>query len=44
VHRDRGCAERALAKGGGPLFRALRRRADRDAAARLMRIIEEELG
>ena len=43
VHREPGCVERALAGGAGPLVRALRAKADPDAAARLRREIEGEL-
>jgi hypothetical protein len=41
VHRDATCVDAALARGA--LWRALRADADPDAAARLMRDIEERL-
>ena len=43
VHADRGCVERALAKGANAVLRALRAGSDPDAAARLKRDIEGEL-
>jgi uncharacterized protein len=43
VHRERSCVDRALERGGATLYRALRHRADPDAAVRLRREIEGEI-
>jgi len=43
LHRDRACVDRALERGGGTVFRALRARADVEAAARLRRELEGAL-
>ncbi len=44
VHRDPGCARRALARGGRALARTLRRGLGADEVVRLGQEIERELG
>jgi uncharacterized protein len=43
LHAEQACVDRALARGGGTVFRALRARADLEAAARLRRELEGAL-